>query len=101
MFIIVYVNPAYVQDNERYGARSGQASFFCKDAEQGSSPWCSTNTSRAFRHRRLIIWVEARAAVVMLGWLDGEASSLHGEICRFESYTEYQYVSGKLGVLAS
>lgn len=25
----------------------------------------------------------------MLGWLDGEATPLHGVICRFESYPEY------------
>ena len=27
---------------------------------------------------------------VTLGWLDGEATSLHGVICGFESHTEYQ-----------
>ena len=26
----------------------------------------------------------------MLGWPDGEAASLHGVICEFESHTEYQ-----------
>ena len=33
----------------------------------------------------------------MLGWLDGEASSLHGVACRFESYTEYQTWVDKAG----